>query len=203
MLVSVIDSYASYVAARFQALNAQVTINGTTGPQQFGGVVTAQDWPQAPVIEGAAYLIVQKILPRGNSKVQRQYLFLCQWTWLLIGTDIAANQQALNRGDRYRTDMQIMQNLKEANFPGWCQKIDYSVSGVGVVSGTPSAFAGPPPSTEEWVFWDDLEFAPRQDNMKSGLLYNAAGVTLMGWEDMQSAPGTTYATTEGPQVTTA
>lgn len=201
MLVSIFDSYVSYVAKRLVTLNAQVSINGQTVAQPFGGIVTTQDWPQAPVNDGMLYLVTQRMTPQGRSKSQRQYVCFAQWTWLLIGTDIPADAQAENRGDRYRSNAQIMQNLKEANFPGFCQKIDYTADdATGAVSGTPAVSAYPVAAYER-IVWDDLDFMPRNDNSPSGVLYYAAGVRIVGWEDMACAASITLADTRGSQIT--
>ncbi len=200
MLVSIFDSYVSYVAKRLLTLNARVSLNGSLVAQPFGGIVTVQDWPQSQVSEGALYLVTQRMVPTGKSKTQRSYTCFAQWTWLLIGTDIPADAQAENRGDRYRSNQQIMQNLKEANYPGFCQKIDYSADPVtGVVSGV-AAKSVYPPSAYERIVWDDLDFMPRNDNSPSGVLYYAAGVKIVGWEDMVCAADITLADTRGPQI---
>lgn len=200
MLTSILDSYYAYVTKRLVTLQAQVSINGSVAAQPMGGLVAAQDWPQTPVTEGAIYLVLQRMMPRGKSKTQRQYLFMCQWTWLLIGTDIPEYSQAENRADRWRSNLQIAQNLKEANYPGFCQKMDYMLLAPDAWKGTATpAQSTFPVSATERIRWDDLEFMPRPDN-SSGVLYYAAGVTVMGWEDMQCAADLTYADTNGPQI---
>ena len=201
MILSTLTSYLSYVAKQLQTAGAQIILNGASTPLLVGGIVQAQDWPQIEIQEGVLYLLFQKITP-GNelkSKTQRQYIYHCQWSWILIGTDIAPSQQAMNRGDRFMTDMLIMQYLKEANYPGFCQKMDYSASSLGVVSAIPSVSAFPV-SKYESIVWDDLDFMPRPDNKASGVLYNAAGVTISAYEDMAAAATLTYSQTQGAQI---
>lgn len=200
MVRTILDSYISYIATRFVKNNAQVTINGLVGPQKCGGVVDVADWPQAPVKEGVLYLVVQHMHESGRSKVQVQCSFTCQWTWLVIGTDIQANQQSTNRGDRYATNLQIEQNLREASYPGFCQKMLYSADNTGEISAVPATSVYPVSATER-ILWDKLRFMPRTDSSKSGVLYNAAGVVVVGWDDLQTPATLNYADTIGAQIT--
>ncbi len=156
--------------------------------QPISGISLAQDWPEAPVQDSCLYLIVQRMQPTGKSKSQRQYNYHCQWTWLILGSDIQPGEQAQNRGNRYMANMQIMQNLKEANFPGFCQKMDYQVNpALGTVSAIPSASTYLPSRTER-ILWNELNFMPRQNQGgDSGVLYNAASVLVTGWEDMATS----------------
>ncbi len=201
MLISIPDSYFSFVAKRIQAMGATVTVNGATIPQPIGGMIDARDWPQTQIIEGALYLLIQRIVPGENwkSKVQRQWCFYCQWSWLLIGTNLAAGQQAANRGDRYRQSMQIMTNLKEGNFPGFCQKMSYGSTGNGVVTAVPAASTYPASATE-MIVWDALRFMPKVDAAKSGVEYGAASVEVSGYDDSSVAENITMADVMGQQV---
>jgi hypothetical protein len=164
-----------------------VTINGSQVPQPFGGVADARDWPQTPPLEGALYLLYITAVPSGIvSQAQMGYEYFCQWTWLLIGTDIQQAQMTQSRADRYRQNMQIQKNLRDANYPGFCVKQDYSANQQGVVSSVPSTSTFPY-STIEMVTWANLRFMPKSDNEKSGLVFGAAAVELEAYDDISLA----------------
>jgi hypothetical protein len=185
-LNSVTDSYFQYVVAQMAAVGAQVSISGALVNQPFGGIVNARDWPLTPVVEGALYLLILNVMPTGEgTQSQIEYEYFCQWMWLLIGTDIAANQQAESRGDRYRQNMQIMENLRQANYPSFCQKFDYSADVNGNVTSVASASVYPV-SSPEMVKWEPLRFMPKGDNQKSGLVFGAAAVELRAYSDVNA-----------------
>jgi hypothetical protein len=185
-LISVIDSYFSYVRGQLKILDAQVSVNGKKIPQPVGTVVQARDWPLTPPIEGALYLLVQSIVPvEGGTQSQIHYQFVCQWTWLLIGQDIPANGRMENRGDRHRASLQIMTNLRQANFPCYCQKFQYTVdeaTGELIVVPAQSVY---PESNVEMVRWDFPRFISQPDE-PSGLSYGVAAVNLYGWDDVNA-----------------
>ena len=156
--------------------------------QKMSGYVNARDWPLTPPdTTGGLYLLYLRAiqLPKGTES-QNLFQYFMQWVWIIIGTDIQANQQAENRGDRFRSSMKVEQNLRQAHFPGFTQKKQFSVSTQGVLSstGVQSIY---PPSNIESVWWTRPKFMPRQDNAKSGLIYGAAAVELFAFEDVNPA----------------
>ena len=182
--VSPVDTYYTYVVQQMAMLKAAVFINGSQIPQPFGGVVNARDWPQSPVAEGALYLLVLTENPlRQASRTQMGYEYFCQWVWLLMGTDIQLGQIVQSRSDRYRQEMQLMENLRNASYPGWARKQDYSVSTNGVVTSVLSS-STIPVNPLEMVTWSNLRFMPRADNEKSGVAYGAAAVEVCGYHDV-------------------
>lgn len=185
-LISAVDSYFSYVSAQLKALKATVNIKGSLIPQPMGMIVNAADWPQTPPQEGALYLLVIKTSPAGiESQSQAGFDYHCQWSWIFLGTDILAGQQATNRGDRYRANMQLMKNLRDANYPGYCRKSEYTADTNGNVTATPSVSLYPA-SAPEMITWSALDFMPRSDNAKTGLVYGAAAVTLHAVDDIST-----------------
>lgn len=184
-MIAALDSYYSYVVQQMTALGATVTINGSTVPQPLGGVINADDWPLVPPIEGGLYLLFLSAQPAVDpgTWAQQRYEYFCQWQWLLIGENIQPAELASNRGDRYRQNFQIMSNLKQANYAGFCQKKSYACSTEGIVTGTPVQSVYPY-SSIEMVTWGQLRFMPRQDNQKSGLVFGAAAVELLAYDDV-------------------
>ena len=185
-LISVLDSYYMFVSGQMTRLNATVTINGSLVPQPMGGVINARDWPQTKPLEGCLYLLFLSASRNGlQSKSQSGYEFSCQWVWILLGTDILASQQGQSRTDRYRASVQIMDNLHQANYPGFCRKLLYSADGNGNLSTIPAAdpvqF-----SPIEMVSWTEPVFMPKSDNEKSGLVYGAAKVEVSAYDDVSA-----------------
>lgn len=183
MLISAVDTYFRHMAQRLLTNNAQVAINGAVVSQPIGIVSNAQDWPQIKPVEGAVYLLVldQQPVQKQMSKVQVYYEYILQWVWILIGTDIPPDSQAANRGDNYRSNAQIQENLFQANFPGFTQEYDFVGNGDGTVTATPTVTAYPV-SPVSIVRWSELRFMPK-GNQGAGVVYGAAAVELYAYAD--------------------
>lgn len=183
MLISALDSYYTYVQYQLQVLGATVVINGSTVAQPFGGIANARDWPQTKPIEGALYLLFLNAMPtREKSQAQVEYEYFLQWVWIIIGADIGSAQLEQSRANRYRTNLQIMENLRQGNYPGFARKQDFSSDAVGNVSVVNSA-SGYPVSDWESIRWSNIRFMPKSDN-QSGLVYGAAAVELYAYSDV-------------------
>jgi hypothetical protein len=176
VIADVVDSYFDYVTNQMAKIDSS---------QKFGSMIEARDWPMTPPIEGALYLLYMHSLPVGGTEAQIEYEHFCQWTWILIGTDITGTQQAANRGDRRRQNAAIINNLRQANFPSYCQKKSYAMNG-NTVEGT-GVSSTVPYSSSESIFWSHLRFLPRPDLQKTGLIYGAAQVSVYAWEDVAVA----------------
>jgi hypothetical protein len=177
-VIEAIDSYFLYVKQQMSIVDSA---------QQFGGVVNAHDWPQMEPADGTLYLLYMNSFAMDEgTEAQNKFQHMCQWVWVLVGDDIAEDQQAMNRGSRWRQHMQIQHNLRQANFPSFCAKKQYTADAqTGVVTGTPytqAIYGG-----AESVWWSMLRFMPRFDQMKSGLVYGAASVTLYSYDDVLTA----------------
>lgn len=184
-LISALDTYYTFIVRQMSTLGAQVSINGVTMAQPFGGMVNARDWPQTKSIEGALYLLFLNAIPtRGGTSAQREYEYFLQWVWTIIGSDITPGQQEQNRGNRYRTDLQIMENLNQASYPGFCRKQDFSSDSEGVVTALPSSSVYPV-SDWESIRWTDPSFMPKTDQ-KSGVVFGAAKVEVYAFSDVAS-----------------
>ena len=193
MLIDCLDSYFLYVQQQMSLLGSatNIYVNGATIPQPFGGVIFSRDWPLTEISEGSLYLLVLDIQPKGGTEGQILYEFICQWTWLLIGTNLSMGQQGSNRGDRYRTHMQIMSNLRQANFPSFCQKqsitgVDPNTQAITQVPATSSMpYASVPYNTVESIWWSKLKFPMKQDP-KSGVVYGVGALSIFGFDNAQA-----------------
>ena len=173
-MIDTLDTYFSYCKTQMALVNSS---------QRFGGVIMARDWPLTPPIQGALYLLFLSAVPQNaGTPSQALYEYFCQWVWLYIGTDIQQNQQAANRGDRYRSNLQIIGNLRQANYPGFTRKMTYSADSQGNVTSTPVVGVYPP-SAIEMIRWTQPRFMPKQDE-KSGLVFGAAAVSVFGYSDV-------------------
>lgn len=173
MLVDAIDTYFTQIKTQMAVVDSS---------QRFGGLVMARDWPASPLIPKALYLLYMTANPLPgpvSSQTQVRLEHFCQWVWLLIGDDITSSQQGQNRSSRYRENMQIMANLRQAHYPGYTQKLAYTADSQGVVS---SMAVTSPESNIEMIHWTMPRFMPRQDE-KSGVVYGAASVSVYAWDD--------------------
>lgn len=193
--ISPIDTYYTFVTQQMATLKATAFINGSLVPQPFGGITNARDWPKTPVLEGALYLLVLPAVQPYDiamaSQTQVGYKYFCQWVWLLYGTDIQANQITQNRGDRYRAEMSIQENLTNANYPGYARKKDFSADNNGNVTAVLSSSVVPT-NPLEMVTWTKLRFMPRPDEA-SGVVYGAASVEILGYHDISPVAVASFA----------
>lgn len=183
-MIDVLDTYFRYIKQQMTNNAAQVSINGVLTNQPMGQVINARDWPLTPPLEGALYLLFLSATRIGGTEMQSLYEYVCQWSWYLIGQDIQPTQQTSNRGDRYRSNLQITENLRQANFPSFTQKNSFAVNNAGALTATPVTNAVPGSYTSvEMVWWTRPKFVNHPDNNKSGLLYGVAPITIFGYDD--------------------
>jgi hypothetical protein len=188
MLIDILDSYFLFTQSQMAAINAQVYINGAAVAQPFGSILQARDWPLTEANEGALYLLILSANPVGGSVNQTIYEFICQWTWLLIGTNLTYGQVGANRGDRYRTNLQIMSNLRQAHYPGFCQKktitgVNQNTQAITQVPATSTVpYVSSPYNTVESIWWTRLRFPFKQDQ-QSGVVYGVGAFSLYGIDD--------------------
>jgi hypothetical protein len=97
-----------------------------------------------------------------------------QWVWMIAGSDLTQGTVGRSRGDRYRSNMKMRDELLQANYAWWCEKQTWSVLG-----NTPSGLVlqGASLSPVENVWWTPLTFLNRLDK-DSGVAYGAASVQL-------------------------
>ena len=169
-MLDAIDSYFEYVQARIIANNSN---------RKVIGVVDAMDWPPKNIQMESFYLMTLGEKPlTGKSFWSATIPVLnhtLQWTWIIAGSDLTSGKVGRSRGDRYRTNMTMREELLQANYPWWCEKKDWAV-----VGNTPSGLAltSQPLDPVENVWWTPLTFLNRIDR-EAGVIYGAATVQLM------------------------
>jgi hypothetical protein len=169
-----LDTYFEYVSTRMTTI-----VNPN---RQVIGIMDAMDWPPKNVVPNAFYLLVLGQRPITGksfwSATITTVVHTVQWTWLIIGSDLTQGKVGRSRGDRYRTNMQMRDELTHATYPHFTAKNSYSVLG-----GTPSGLAveATPVSPVEDIWWTGLTFLNRIDR-DSGVIYGAAStqITDMG-----------------------
>jgi len=169
-MLDAIDSYFQYVAGRMATINDQ---------RQMVGVVDSMDWPPKTIVMEGFYLMTLGERPLTSKSFWSPTIpvlsHTLQWTWIIAGSDLTSGKVGRSRGDRYRTNMTMREELLKANYAWWCEKKDWSV-----VGGTPSGLALQSESLTpvENVWWTPPTFLNRLDR-ESGVIYGAATVQLV------------------------
>jgi hypothetical protein len=180
-----IDTYYGWMYQQMQMVNpARVA--------SMLGYALATDWPQLELTDGGIYLLYVNSVDTGKgTKHSPLYTHFLQWVWLLLGTDIQASQVAANRGDRLRTHAAIQEDLRQGNFPGFCQKATF----------TPNTQTGSGNYTqsnpEEMIRWTELKM-PTKWNIKAGAIYGTAAVEVYAYDPVQQVVNASVLTP--PQV---
>jgi hypothetical protein len=175
-VVDAIDSYFQAIEAGILAANAN---------RKVIGIMDGMDWPPKTIQMEAFYLLV--LGSRGISSksfwssANPVLVHTLQWTWVIAGSDLTSGKIGRSRGDRYRTNMQMRDELIVATQAvWWTQKYEWSITG-----NTPSGIAlqNTPLNPPEFVWWTPLVFLNRQDR-EAGVIYGAATVQVT---DIESA----------------
>lgn len=163
------DSHYQYVKQRVLAINPN---------RVFSGIVQSRSWPIEQAVPESFYLLLGNNSPlRGeNSWSAPGYSEKVQWAWQIIGTDIPANALMQNRGDRYRTNFTMVQELLQGMAFGFCEKLQYSVSDV---NGSP-VLVVTSYVPKESIWWKKPVFTDRFDRT-SGILFGYAASEVTGY----------------------
>lgn len=170
-MLPAIDSYFEYVSDRMATV-----VNPN---RKIVGLMDAMDWPPKNILMEAFYLLTlgeKPIIGKSFwSSSITTVVHTLQWTWIILGTDLTTGKIGRNRGDRYRVNMRMRQELITANYPWFCQKARWSVQG-----DTPSGvvLTSDPVDPPEFVWWQKSQFMNRIDR-ESGTVYGTATVNLV------------------------
>jgi len=164
------DSFYNYVKERVLAVNES---------RVFSGIVEASDWPSSEVVLESFYLVRQSISPNrpdspgGNSWSSPLYGEPVQWSWPIMGDDIQPTNIAANRGDRYRKNFAMMQEILQGMFPGFCEKKQFSIDVTGELLSTSY-------DPKEYIWFTKPVFATKIDK-STGFLFGTASTTITGF----------------------
>ena len=160
-MIDAIDSYIRHVRLRMATINPTRSIKGP---------MDAFDWPTRKIESEALYLLTlndEPIGSQGGSQAVPIVTHMVQWSWVILGDDIAANVKGRNRGNRYRVEFQIKEELRQASYPGFTEKLHLTAA---PESGS-LTFSSLDPKAA--ISWTRLEF--RKDTDKnSGVVYGIA-----------------------------
>lgn len=169
-MLNAIDSYFQFMQAGIVSANPN---------RKVIGIVDAMDWPPKVVVTEAFYLMVMG--ERGItgksfwSSAVPVLVHTLQWVWVITGSDLTQGKVGRSRGDRYRTNMSMRNELLAATqAQWWTEKKQWSV-----VGNTPSGLALMSNELDpvEFVWFTPLTFLNRLDR-KSGSIYGAATVQV-------------------------
>src|SRR5215471_4434516 len=167
-MIEAVDTYYLYVKNQMKLIDPE---------QKFGPIIASRDWPQTPPKDSTLYLLFLNTLPVSpGTPTVIQYAHQVQWVWLVMGDDISPQERKQNRGDRYRSSLQMQKNLRDANYPGFCPKKRIASDNNGVI--TASGYTDPAVGGAESIFWMTPKFLPRYDAERSGLLYGIAATEI-------------------------
>lgn len=172
--VDVWDTFYEYVSSNIATLLPQAV---TSVALSLQGIANAQDWPQDEIVDGGLYLLYLTSVPieEDGTRAQTCFEHYFQWTWILMGSDLAANQVGANRGDRYRNNAAVVEMLRQAHFPGYCAKRFSSLNPVtGAVTFTNY-------NPEETIRWSMPRFGSKLATGQSGLIYGTAPLEVYAW----------------------
>lgn len=169
-----IDSYFKYVKGRIVAKNPNRLIPG---------IIEANAWPPQEVQNEAFYLLLLGESPSSNfgTVSSTGIIHLTQWTWVVIGNDLptqASNQVGRNRGNRYRNNAKLKQELLNGLYPNFCDKNTYIPQQQG------NNLVSVPTSVGEKIWWSRPRFLPVKAEGESGVLYGAAQIFVSEFSDL-------------------
>lgn len=169
-----IETYYFHVAGNMATLNPS---------QKFGGISDARDWPQVKVRENYLYLLVVGVSPtQQGTRANPGNRYTLQWNWIVIGSDIQPGHVSANRGDKYRTNLTIQQNLTNASYPGFALVNAYTQDPT-----TPANLIVTPVSPQGWARWSRPDFRGTNDFKRSGVLNGIASLNLYFESDVPSS----------------
>jgi len=143
--------------------------------RNFGGIVQARDWPPTEFKPETLYMVLGQLTPisgkspGSNSWFSPLYNEKFQWSWGIIGDDIQSNAQMTNRGNKFRKNYPIIQEVLQAMYPGFCEKKSYNIPD-GTDSPTLVATSYVP---AEYIWWKKPVFTDKID-AQSGILFSYA-----------------------------
>ena len=174
-----LDTYFEYVANRMA--------NVVNPNRKVVAIMDAADWPSKQILMESFYLLVLGQKPIQDKSFWSSeisvYAHTLQWTWLIQGADLTQGKIGRNRGDRYRTNMTMREELIKATYPWFTGKQKWSV-----VGNTPSGIAleGTLVTPAESIWWTKPTFLNRVDR-ESGIVYGTGTVQVVDMTETVTA----------------
>ena len=166
--VDAIDSFYSATKARLATINPERVVKG---------LLMAQDWPPTNVALEAFYLLTlsdSSIGRHGYSQSTPMKFANVQWVWIIKGTDLKSGERQANRGDRFRTAFEMKDEMTKALYPGFTEKLSFSLDANGNWTGVAE-------NPIEYISWTPCDFVEKSD--KSGVIWGSATVRVWQMTD--------------------
>ncbi len=171
--VDTIDSHYAAVKTRLATINPN---------REVKGLLMARDWPPTKVALEAFYLLTLTDTPIGrqgySQSVPMKYEHV-EWVWAITGTDLAPGQRKSNRGDRFRTAFQMKDEMTKALYPGFTEKMSFSLDANGNWVGTSE-------NPVEFISWAPVSFVEKS-SQESGVIWGTAALRIWTMLDFISA----------------
>ena len=169
-MIEATDSYIREIRLRMQSINPNRVIKGP---------MDTSDWPPKEIVFEALYLLTLNDISGNGSQEVPIYAHQVQWVWVILGADIGDGKRGRNRGNRYRVDYAIKDELRRASSPNLTEKVRLSESN-GQLVATPF---NPP----QFITWSRLDFGPKRSDQNSGVVYGLASTNITQITDPISA----------------
>ena len=165
-----IDTLWTTFVTRMQTINSA---------RQCLGVMDAQDWPPKDVVFNAFYLIVvgENVVGKSfDSATIPVYETTLQFTWVSQGSDAstAGNLEGRYRGDRYRTNQTMKEELVKGLYPRYGLKMEFPTTPLANAADYAPTIKCP----QEPIWWTPPSFMVRA-NKESGQLFTTASLKLV------------------------
>lgn len=157
-MIDAVDSYIRYVRLRMASINPERLIKGP---------MDAQEWPTKQVVNGALYLLTFSDSSGNGTPAVPVYSHMLQWAWIVFGDPLCDDKRGRNRGNRYRVDFQIKDELRRATYPNFAPKVHLTVDNAGTLTATPL-------DNQEAISWTEIDFGPKNPDKASGVIYGYA-----------------------------
>lgn len=169
-MIEAIDTFEEHFRTNVLAFNAS---------RKVIGVLDARDWPPATIDQEAFYLLSLGEAPvaEAQSAAMPVYTHTVQITWIIAGADLLSSNRGLNRGNRYRVNMQMKAEVLRGLFPYFAEKKSYSINQAN------GSLVITPIVPQEFIIWSKAQFGPSQPAKDSGVIYGIATVYVANMTD--------------------
>lgn len=191
-MIEAVDSYYQHVVSRMATINPN---------RQILGYMDAQGWPPQPVRFESFYLLTLGSTDAGkgvSTPAVPSATYVLQWAWVILGTDLTTGKVGRNRADRFRIEMQMRDELRQANYPLFSEKKSWSITGNSASS---IQLVSSSLSPQEYIRWSQLSFrvvgkraggvsvgaGQAGSDQESGVMYGSASLSLTDITEMIAA----------------
>jgi len=169
-------AYQDAIYSHYNWVKARIKIKNPD--RKVAGLLNAQDWPEKPFKYDTFFLLDLNDVSvgrQGFSPSNPIKLRQVQWTWINSGTDLKQGERKPNRGDRFNLMLTMQEELLYALYPGYCEKLTWSLNAAGI-------WIGDSLTPPEFITWTPVEFHKKWDK-ESSIGYGAGAVSVQDITD--------------------